>query len=681
MSLVTLPAWHILIVDDNSDDRADFRQMLLKASTRQYRFTEAQLGKECLTKIHENTFHPANRAAYVQDPYDCVLLDYHLPDMDAPQILATLCHGTDLPPCPIVVITGWDGVDSDEGPKLLRSGAQDYISKSWTTPESLTRAIENSIERFSLLVEAKEVQEELRKSEERYRTLFDSIDEGYCIVQMIFDASDRPLDYRFLEVSKSFGHQTGFINAQNKTILELVPDMEAFWIDTFGQVALTGKATRFENKSKRMNRWFDVYAFRFDGAEHRQVAVLFNDITQRKEAELKLQNAIATAESANQAKSDFLANMSHELRTPLNAILGFAQLMEAADPPPNLKQKQSLAHIVTSGWYLLGLINETLDLAAVESGMLSISAETLILSTVMQECEAMVEPLAQQRSISIAFPQFDTPVYVHADRVRVKQILVNLLSNAIKYNRVGGHVDITCATQVSGNVRISVQDTGEGIPPEKLDQLFKPFNRLGHDTSAVQGTGIGLVMCKRLAQLMGGTIGVESTPGQGSVFWVKLKAAAPQTAPLNLVTPIISAADLRSAVLHVDDNPASLELVEHLMAQRPQHRTLSASHGGLGLEFARAHQPVVILMDINLPGMSGIETLEKLRADPLTAHIPVLALSANAMPHEIKKGLEAGFFRYMTKPIKVHEFFETLDEALAFASSPAGRPTAKEVPQ
>ena len=256
----------------------------------------------------------------------------------------------------------------------------------------------------------------------------------------------------------------------------------------------------------------------------------------------------------------------------------------------------------------------------------------------------------------MTFPRFDMPCFVNADRTRVKQVLINLLSNAIKYNRGQGTVVVTCTESAPGRVRISVKDTGAGLPPEKLAQLFQSFNRLGQEGSAEEGTGIGLVVTKRLVELMGGVIGVESTVGVGSVFWFELISdAAPQLAvdgaePTTVPEPPAPGGARLRTLLYVEDNPANLKLVEQLIARRPDMRLLSARDGTLGIELARASQPDVILMDINLPGISGIEALKILREDPATAHIPVVALSANAMPRDIEKGLEAGFFRYLTKP-------------------------------
>ena len=273
----------------------------------------------------------------------------------------------------------------------------------------------------------------------------------------------------------------------------------------------------------------------------------------------------------------------------------------------------------------------------------------------------------------MSFPKFDSPFFVDADRTRLKQVLVNVLSNAIKYNRVGGTVNVTCSVIAAQRLRISVQDTGEGLSAQKLTQLFQPFNRLGQETSAEEGTGIGLVVSKRLVELMGGEIGAESTMGKGSEFWIEMDlVAGPEFAtvadePLALQQAQVPPCGELRTLLYVEDNQANMLLVERLIERRPDMRLLGAGDGIRGITLARIHQPDVILMDINLPGISGIQALKILREDPATKHIPVLALSANAMPRDIEKGLAAGFFRYLTKPIKVNEFMNTLDMALKFA--------------
>jgi CheY-like chemotaxis protein/anti-sigma regulatory factor (Ser/Thr protein kinase) len=268
-----------------------------------------------------------------------------------------------------------------------------------------------------------------------------------------------------------------------------------------------------------------------------------------------------------------------------------------------------------------------------------------------------------------------------ADRTRVKQVVVNLLSNAIKYNHAGGIVKVTCRATTAERTRISFHDTGEGLSADKLAQLFQPFNRLGQESGAEEGTGIGLVVSKRLVELMGGEIGVESTVGVGSVFWIELNATGAVELPCEADLPAagtpaqLQPGAQRHTLLCVEDNPANLLLIEKLIARRPDIRLLSARDGNRGIEMARAAQPDVILMDINLPGISGLVALRILADDPATASIPVIALSANAMPHDVEKGLEAGFFRYLTKPIKVAEFMETLDVALkrsATRSTPVG---------
>ena len=401
------------------------------------------------------------------------------------------------------------------------------------------------------------------------------------------------------------------------------------------------------------------------------------DNSARKRVEEELHEAMAVAEKANLAKSEFLSRMSHELRTPLGAILGFAQLVESGSPPPTPAQKRSVDQILRAGWYLLDLINEILDLALIESGTISLSLEPISLSEVMLECATMIEPQALRREVRVAFPPVGVPYTVMGDRMRIKQVLINLLSNAIKYNKTGGAVVVDCTASSPERIRVSVRDDGEGLSAEQLSRLFQPFNRLGQEANAEEGTGIGLVVCKRLVELMGGVIGVESTVGKGSVFWFDLVQTAERRPAQDPAEPAAPAREpapgdgQRHTLLYIEDNPANLMLVEDLIARRPGIRLLSARDGVRGIEIARASRPDVILMDINLPGISGIDAMRVLAGDPATAHIPVIALSANANPRDIARGLQSGFRRYLTKPIKVTEFMEALDEALLAAGARA----------
>jgi PAS domain S-box-containing protein len=656
----------------------------------------------------------------------------------------------------------------------------------------LAEAAENLNEQLRTeIAERKLAEQRIRESEERYRSLFISMDEGYCIIEMILDAHDRAIDYRFLDTNPSFEKQCGLHDVIGKRIREVLPNIEEHWFETFGKVALMGEPVRFINEAKSMGgRWFDLYAFRVGGQDGRKVAVLFKDITERKNTERELmekarlldltddaiimrdmdyricywnhgaemlfgwsrdealgkemhsflqtefplpvaqiteelhrhdrwvgelmlttrdgrrvtvlarkaldrdsqQNsamvletltditerkqieshlkaAMAAAEKANLAKSDFLSSMSHELRSPLNAILGFAQLLESDATPQSASQKESTQHILHAGWYLLDLINEILDLALIESGKLLLSQEPLSLGEVVLECREMIQPQAQKKNIDVSYPEIESPAFVLADRTRVKQILLNLLSNAIKYNKVDGSVVVECAAASPERIRISVRDTGEGLPPEKMAQLFQPFNRLGKEASGEEGTGIGLVMTKRLVELMGGAIGVESTVGVGSVFWFELaRAEAPHVVGTSSASSDYVLRDVAPrTLLCVEDNPANLKLIEQLVARRPNTYLLRAADASLGIELAREHLPEAILMDINLPGISGIDALKILREDPLTKHIPVIAVSANALPQDIERGLAAGFIRYLTKPIRVSEFMAALDAALEFS--------------
>ena len=669
----------VLIVDDSMTYIQELASQLREED---YVVIMASSGEEAL-------------ACLATEQVDGILLDLIMPGLSGQEACKLIKQRAIWRDIPLIMLTAHD--DRDAMIECINAGADDYIAKSadfevlkvrlrahlrrkhfedenHRIREKLVRSETEATARVLIEAEQLKLDQRLRDQQFYTRSLIESNIDALMTTDPAGIITDVNKQMEALTGStrdeligspfKSYFTDSARAEAGIKLVLsdKKVTDYELTARARDGKKTLVSyNATTFHDRDRTLQGVFGVA----------------RDVTERKrfeqalqETNVELESAKSAAEKANLAKSDFLSGMSHELRSPLNAILGFAQLMDTASPPPSDIQKESITQILQAGWHLLKLINEILDLSVVESGKVSLSLEPVSLPEVLLECQTMMEAQAQQRGIVMTFPQFKQPSFIWADQTRLKQIVINLLSNAIKYNQASGQVTVDYTVMSSECIRISFKDTGAGLSPEKIAQLFQPFNRLGQEAGIVAGTGIGLVVTKQLVELMDGVMGVDSTVGQGSVFWVELrstpapelKVTAPEEAAPKLAIKPIDAP--QKILLYIEDNPANMRLVERLIDRRTDIKLLKAVDGLQGIALARASLPDVILMDINLPGISGIDALKALQEDASTAHIPVVAISANAMSRDIEVGRQLGFFRYLTKPIVVEEFMSTLDLAL-----------------
>ena len=516
------------------------------------------------------------------------------------------------------------------------------------------------------ITERKDAEEELRRAE----AFLDSVVEN--IPNMVFVKSAE--DLRFVRFNRAGEELLGYSRRDllGKNDYDFFPSDEAEFFTSKDREVLAGgrlvdiAEERIQTREKG-ERFLHTRKIPILDADGHPVYLLgiSEDITDRRTADAQIRESKELAERANQAKDDFLSRMSHELRTPLNAVLGFAQILEIEDPTPD--QRESIRQILAAGRHLLGLIDEVLDVSRIATGRLSLSSEPVSVTDALTEAADLIRPLAVARGIRLRIEDADG-LHVLADRQRLKQVLLNLLSNGVKYNREGGDILVTWALVTPDRLAIRVADTGVGIPLGAMARLFDPFDRLGAETSGVEGTGLGLALSKGLIEAMGGTVKAESEAGAGSAFTIELRLAEPPVdrferewggheAPASQVTP-------SRTILYIEDNVSNLRLIERIISDRPHVRLLSAMQASLGLELARDHLPDLILLDLHLPDMAGDEALRRLREDPTTRTIPVVMISADATQAQIDRLLAAGADEYLTKPLDVKRFLQVVEAML-----------------
>ncbi|MGH2653452.1 MAG: hybrid sensor histidine kinase/response regulator [Actinomycetota bacterium] len=513
-------------------------------------------------------------------------------------------------------------------------------------------------------VERREAEELRRADERRFQAVAENTPDAIVTV-----SSDSVITYFNRGAETMFGYEMAEVVGQQVTMLMPEryrrPHREgmARYLAS-GEAHVLGKTVELAGRRQDGSEFpLELSLSSWSTGEGISFIASIRDITARKEADEAIHRTREEAERANQAKSEFLSRMSHELRTPLNAILGFGQLMEMDDLGP--EHRESLTQILKAGRHLVDLIEEVLDISRVEAGRLSLSLEPVAIDETVRECLELLAPSAKHRSVGLTWDaEAASGRYVMADRQRLKQVLLNLLSNAVKYNRPDGEIRVSFREQ-DGRVRLEVADTGPGIAPEDRERLFVPFERLGQ--TEAEGTGLGLALSKGLVEAMGGSIGMESQEGEGSLFWVELFEARepmPSARESQLEKPLGSEIpDRARTVLYIEDNPINLGLVDKILARRPGMRLLSAMRGGLGLELARLHRPDLILLDVHLPDMPGEEVLRRLREDPATRHVPVVVISADAMPERVQRLLAGGARAYLTKPLDVRRLLKLVAEA------------------
>ena len=603
------------------------------------------------------------------------------------QVNATLCQMVGYSESELTQLTTMDITFEEDIPQgrqnaeeLLTGGPRSsverrYVRKNgellWITRTAcLMRDVDGQPRAFLIMVE--DISERKRAEKELCESKRE-LEAAHHANQLIMDNSQDVIctmdeHGRFLSVSAACEQLWGYAPAEliGRHYMDLVCAEDRQMTNTVAEIVLLdGKITDFVNRYTRKDGSLVDVLWSASWSETDKIMFcVAHDVTDRARIEKALREAKAEADRANQAKSEFLSRMSHELRTPLNAILGFSQLIERHDPTD--AQRTRVHHILSAGRHLLNLINEVLDISRIEAGNLQLSLEPVCVADALEEALILIRPLAEERGIELStLAPLDQSAYVMADRQRLKQVLLNLLTNAVKYTPPDGKVTVSVDLAAGALMRVVVSDTGAGISADKLARLFTPFDRLGAEQTSVEGTGLGLALCQRLMQAMNGSIGVNTTIGRGSTFWVELACAQSplaQVAPAKRNGPQPGSNATKRTILYVEDNLSNLTLIEQMLAEQPEIKLITAMQGQLGIELARQHSPDLILLDLHLPDLPGWEVLSRLQRNEATREIPVVVISADATSRQIKRLMAAGARSYLTKPLDMQEFFRVIEE-------------------
>ncbi len=511
--------------------------------------------------------------------------------------------------------------------------------------DSVSRAERAAAELEARHDEARSARERLRDSEERYHTLFESIDEGFCVIEVVFDVEEKAIDYRFLQVNPAFARQTGLVDAQGKSMRELAPSHEEHWFETYGRIALTGEPARFENRAEQLGRWYDVYAFRLGRPEDRHVAILFNDITRRRESDEALRRANLQLAQADRRKDEFLAVLSHELRNPLAPIKSSLDVLDRA-APGGAQARRAHAVIDRQINHMARLVSDLLDVTRITHGKLQLQRERIDLRDVVSRTLEDHRSVFVARAVRLQGEQPCEPVWVDGDATRLGQALGNVLHNSAKFTNEGGAVSVLLR-QEGRTAILRVRDTGIGIATDMLGRVFDPFTQADRTLDrSTGGLGLGLALVKELVELHGGDVEVRSDGiGEGAELELRLPT---QEAPEPAKRPDLVVHRARR-VLVIDDNEDAAESLKEAL-ELEDHEVSLALDGRHGLEKARAHKPEVVLCDIGMPGMDGYAVARAFRSDAELQDITLVALTGHALPEDLERAKDAGFDGHLAKP-------------------------------